>query len=135
MTEKPTIHDIKPGPIRHAQLTPELIDRIKAIQLFFSDITPRTLDQWIDGFQRDINPVREIAIWEAIANALKRFAESRGLDPKARGEALRLLLVRSSTGAQDTLERTKRQFLSLEDAQLLLELYFAPPKPVTIYCQ
>ena len=89
------------------------------------------MQQWVEGFQRDINPESEIAIWEAIANALKGFAETRNLDLEARRESLVLLLVRSSRDAQDTLARTQLQFLSLDEAQILLQLYTAPPKPVT----
>ena len=131
MTEKPSLADLRLGPVRHEQLAPELIDRIKAFQLVFRDITPRTLEQWVEGFQRDINPVSEIAIWEAIANALTGFTETRELNLEARSEAFNLLLVRSSTNAQDTLECTQLQFLSLEDAHILLQLYTATPKPIT----
>lgn len=50
------VPDIKPGNIIHKQLSPELEERIRKLQSTFAEVFKRTHEEWLDGFQRDLNP-------------------------------------------------------------------------------
>lgn len=123
---------VQPGPLRHAQLDPELVERIKLFRPVFADLYPQTLEQWIEGFRRDVNPEAEIAVWEHMAHALTEFSKMRALPDEARREAFALLLQRSSTSDDKVLEGVQLSHLTLDDAKRLLGLYSSPPKPITI---
>ena len=125
------IDDLQPGPIRHDKLDPELVDRIKVFSPIVADLYPQTLEQWIDGFRRDLNPESEVAIWENIANALATFDHERNLTIDARREAFALLLQRSGASDEEVLSGVELAHLTSEDARRLLRLYSSPPKPIT----
>jgi hypothetical protein len=122
--------DIRPGPIRHEKLSDSLVARIRKFEPIFAEVYPRTQEGWLDGFQRDVDPEAEVAIWEAMASAYQRFTEKRSLSLDAKKEAFGLLLVRSAEDEQHTLSRTTLKYLSRADAKELLRLYSAAPKPV-----
>lgn len=122
--------NVRPGPIRHAQLSADLEERIRKLEPVFADVYSRTHEEWLDGFQRDANPESEIAIWEAMAAALKAFAEKRTLTPEAKKDAFSLLLLR--TADSDPLPKTKLRTLTRADAEELLKLYTPAPQPVLV---
>jgi len=84
----------------------------------------------LDGFQRDVDPEPEIAIWEAMATAYQTFTEKRSLSLDAKKEAFGFLLMLSAGDEQHTLSSVTLKHLSRVDAQELLRLYLAAPQPV-----
>ena len=56
------LKDIKPGPIRHPQLSAELMLRIEAVRAALAEVCALTEAEWRDAFQRDANPEREL-LW------------------------------------------------------------------------
>ena len=119
------------GPIRHTQLPAELVARVRAFEPVFAEVYPDTHEQWIDGFQRDLHPENEIAIWEHIATAFTQFTTGRELPLETRKEAFGILLVRSG-GTDEAMLYSKLKHLTLDDAKRLVSLYSAPPKPIQI---
>lgn len=58
---------IKTGSILHS-LTPDQKKKIRVFQAVFFEVFPIPIEEFFDGFQRDENPDREIAIWEKMAS-------------------------------------------------------------------
>jgi len=108
-----------------------LVARIVAFENVFADVYPVTHEQWLDGFKRDMDPEREVAVWEEIASALKTFTAGRPLSKEVRAEAFGLLLVRSSSGAEEALKQAKQRHLSLEESRKVVNLYRASAQPIT----
>ncbi|MCW0219882.1 MAG: hypothetical protein OJI67_16270 [Prosthecobacter sp.] len=123
------VEDIQMGPIRHSQLSDELLARITAIEGKVAEVYPQTHEQWVEGFQRDMDPEIEIAIWENIASAYQTFTTPRNLSRPAKLEAFGLLLVRSSS-ADMADSYSKLKHLSLPEAKELISLYSATPQPI-----
>lgn len=123
---------LKPGPIRHADLPPDLLKRATALEPVFADVYPTTHENWIEGFRRDAHPEREIAIWEQMAEAYTQFFKGRNVPIAYRREAFRLLLYRSGATPEDTLKQAKLKYLTEEEARRLLTLYKAPPAPISV---
>lgn len=95
--------DIRLGPIRHQKLSDALEARVRKLEPIFAEVYPRTHEGWLDGFQRDVEPEPEIAIWESMGAAYQTFTEKRSLSLEAKKEAFGLLLVRSAGDEQHTL--------------------------------
>ena len=124
--------DLQPAPIRHGTLSAELVARVKRIEPIFAEVYPRSHEEWLDDFKRDLDPEPEVAIWEAIASAYQTFTMRHTLSLDAKKEALGLLLVRSAADEQNTLSGAKLRYLSAAEAQELVRLYSATPQPVQI---
>lgn len=58
---------LKLAPIRHDELPDDLVGRIRLIRAALIGPDPQTMAYWLDGFKRDMNPQKEIPIWEHIA--------------------------------------------------------------------
>jgi hypothetical protein len=63
--------ELKSGPIRHHDLPASLLIRIQNIWFATSDICQDSLEQTIENFQRDLQPEKEVEIWEHIVGALQ----------------------------------------------------------------
>jgi hypothetical protein len=74
---------IRPGPIRHESLSPELLEQIKGVFDVMKPYFGMTLEQFEVGFMRDIDPEREVAIWCSITAAWLAYHEKY-----VKGEAL-----------------------------------------------
>ena len=119
------------GPIRHAQLPDDLIARVRAFEPVFAEVYPITHEEWIEGFQRDLHPENEIAIWEHIAAAFTQFIAGRDLPLETRKEAFGILLVRSGD-TDEAMLYSKLKHLTLDDAKKLVSFYSAPPNPIQV---
>jgi hypothetical protein len=123
---------LRPGPIRHATLTPTQIARIEAIQKTFAEFDPSPLDKWIDDFKRDQHPDREIAIYEAMAQAYTGYCSHHTLTREAREEVYGLILARSGAPDDEVMRGARLQHLRREDAIEVLRGYSAPPQPILV---
>jgi len=130
-TETMNPESLKPGPIRHTALPPNLLKRAIALEPVFADVYPVTHEKWIEGFRRDAHPENEIAIWEQIAAAYTQFIKDRQVPIAQRREAFGLLLYRSGATAEETLQQAKLKHLTREEARRLVNLYKANPEPIT----
>lgn len=78
------------------------LEKIMRIQRIFAEVNPSTLEETIDDFKRDQNPDSEIATWLAMANAYEKITlNNKGLDINKKGEAYKLILMRSMENEAD----------------------------------
>jgi hypothetical protein len=95
---------LRPGPIRHRSLPPEMLEQIKAVFDVIGPYINMTLEQFEINFMRDMHPEREVAVWFRITKAWlayhEDFLENETLPNE---EELKLLgaLVAISTGIED----------------------------------
>jgi hypothetical protein len=111
------VSDIKPGNVIHKQLSPELEERIRKLQSTFAEVFERTHEEWLDGFQRDLNPEAEIKLWEAMASAYQILLGEHALSLPAKKEALGLLC------SGQTPATGKLRYLRREELEELMRLY------------
>ena len=108
-----TLH---PGPIRRDALTPEQMERIRKLQAVFVEVDGQSVEQWVDNFKRDLNPDRELDIWETMANAYNAYCSRRTLSPEAKKEVFKVVLLRSMAPEKDVLERLDLEVLTKDEA-------------------
>jgi hypothetical protein len=76
-TTNTNLKNLRPGPIRHALLSPELMLRIDTVRTTLADVCTLTGAQWRDAFQRDANPEHEIQWWERVARCYVPLVRQR----------------------------------------------------------
>lgn len=124
--------DIKPGPVRHDTLSPEQKDRIRKIQTALADADHSSLENWIEDFRRDEDPDREIAVYEAIAQAYTTFVATHARTLAQKQDALGLLLERSGNTEAETLKNYQRKVLTVDEAKNLLSFYTKAALPIQV---
>jgi hypothetical protein len=55
-------------------------------------VYPISHQEWLDGFQRDQSPEKQIAIWEQISSAYTAFLSQNEISAECHREAFALLL-------------------------------------------
>jgi len=90
---KVDIETIKEGKIRHGGLPAGLLRRIRGVHEHVRDILGRTLEQFEIGFMRDMDPEKEVVIWERLVAAMARVEQA--LPEVDKNVVLRTLLAYS----------------------------------------
>jgi hypothetical protein len=129
---------IQPGPIQHEFLPDDMVKRVKAVQAVFAEVDQTPPEKWIEDFKRDMNPERELAIWEAMAGAFTAYNHSQNLPLSKRKELFGILLTRSSGSTEDALRHLKLKTFTEAEAREAMDLLAkewekrnSPTKPST----
>lgn len=99
----------------------------------FENVDPTPLAKWIEDFSRDLNPDREIKIWEGMAQPFETFVAKRTLSIQAKKEAFQVVLLRLGASDEETLKHMKPTELSEADIKEILSMYSAVPEPIRVY--
>jgi hypothetical protein len=114
---------LKQGEIRHPPFSEEIRDYLRRIQGAFAEHRPLTLADWEDGFRRDANPEREIALWLHAGDVYTDFA--RG-EPSAerRRDLYRCVVTCLTTGPDAALEVFRPETLTRVEAERVVRRFF-----------
>ena len=96
--------DLRPGPIRHEMLPPELLELIRSVYEVVGPYLNTTLEQFEIGFMRDLHPASEVALWCNITSAWIAYHEKylgEELLPDEEEKKLVGALVAISAGVDD----------------------------------
>jgi hypothetical protein len=132
-TQRIKTEDIEVGPLRRDSLTPQQVDRLRAIRAALAEVDKNPLEKWIDAFRRDADPDREISIYEAIAQAYQTFCAVRPRTASQKQDAYGLLIERSGTTDDDALRNYKLKALTPSNARELLSYYTKSPEPIQVF--
>ena len=131
-TERVKIDELKSGPVRHETLTPRQVERLRTLHAALSEVDDSPLQKWIDDFRHDANPDKEIAVFEAVAQAYQTFCSSRPRTIAQKQDVFGLLLERSSTTDEDALAHHKRMVLTMAEAREALSYYKKAATPIQV---
>ena len=95
---------LRPGPIRHKSLPPDLLGQIRAVYDVIGPHIDMTLEQFEIDCMRDMQAEREVALWCGIAKAWLAYHEDfLGNEALSDEEERKLLgaLVAISAGVED----------------------------------
>lgn len=112
-----------PGPIVHEDLGEARMERIRELQAIFAEVHPQSVEQWADGFRRDWDPDRELAVWDFIARGYQAYCASRPLSLLEKRDVYALVLYRSMCPSLETLQRVKLSALTFQEAGDVLRCY------------
>jgi hypothetical protein len=105
-----SIASIQHGPIRHQKLPRKLTNRIELIAAALSEVEPKALNDWLDGFQRDVTPLQEIEVWEEIASRYQRAQNQRSMTISQKKAVSSALLIASLGGLIEAGEMLIKAF-------------------------
>jgi glutathione S-transferase len=104
MTEWRKIEELKRSPIRHRRLPPALVARIAAICSTLDEVYPKSMTEWLDGFQRDENPEAEVVWWERVAHVYQEYSQREELNVGQRQPAFRIIMKLALGSTQELTE-------------------------------
>ncbi len=113
---------LRPGPIRHGSLPPEMLERIKGVYDLLGQYLNTTLEQFEIGFMRDMHPEDEVALWCSITAAWLAYHEKFLGDKTLTDEEERRMLgalIAISAGVEDV----SKLKVPVEVGRRLLECY------------
>lgn len=114
---------LRPGPIRHKTLSPDLVKRITRLQSILSEAYDNApLEKWLEDFQRDANPENEVIIWERIEKAFSATINNTDTLEKKKEVLMHLL----SLAAEATPIVISEPVLSKEDMARLNKAWSSP---------
>ena len=90
------LDDLQPGPIRHQGLPPSFVVRAQLVHHAFGDAALLGFSAFLENFQRDADPMRELVIWERMASAFLSLASTATTQPERERLAGALLAVSMS---------------------------------------
>ena len=112
---------LKPGPIKHEELSPNHIERIHKLRDTLAEVDHSPIEKWVDNFRRDANPDEELAVWEIIADTYAHYCSQKQLSLSAKEDVFQLLLLRSMTSEQEVLNHVELKVLTVDEAKEVLK--------------
>jgi len=96
---------------------------IRQIQETFAEHRSLSFDEWEDGFRRDANPEREVAIWSNAADFYTAFA---GSEPSAerRRDIYRCVVACLTSGPAGVWNVLQPEVLSRAEAEQVVDRFF-----------
>jgi hypothetical protein len=131
-TQRGPTGSLESGPIRHEELTPEQIQRLRKIHDTLNEVDPSDFDKMVEDFKRDLHPDREILIWEQIVAAYQSYCSTRRLTLPAKQDVLRILLARSDMPEEEALKGLPLSVLTVAEAKTVMSYYKAPALPIEV---
>jgi len=71
--KKVKLSELKMGPIGQEVLPAGFIDRVIKYKEILKEVETSTLEDTVSNFQRDLDPEKELVVWEKIAFTYKDF--------------------------------------------------------------
>jgi hypothetical protein len=93
----------------------------------FHDVYPRTAERWEDGFRRDENADKEIAMWVQMAYAFEHFTQGRKLSFEQRKDIFNVIGTAVNNGKEMVLLTMNPLTLSKKRVKEIVEFLFTPP--------
>lgn len=116
-------NEIQPGPMQRDSLSDSQMERVRTLQKVFVEVDGKSVDEWVDNFKRDLDPERELAIWEKMSSAYSAYCDDRDLSVEAKKEVYKVVLLRSMASEADVLQRLELSVLSQDDAKEIMMGY------------
>lgn len=114
----------QPGPQHDYYFSPETMQMIDEIRMTFQDVYPISIEEWVDGFDRDVNPEKEIAIWLHMAKLYRKTLERLKKADLATKKYILGMLLSTNCGT-DRSFLTKTSLLSKSEIDEIFELWIA----------
>ena len=114
---------LREGDVKHPEFDEGVRDYIRQIQAAFAEQRPLSFEEWEDGFRRDTNPTREIAIWSHAADVFTAFASE---EPSAdrRRDLYRCVVTCLTTGPDAVWKVLRPEVLSRAEAEVVVNRFF-----------
>ena len=114
---------LRQGEVQHPEFDEGVRDYIRHIQAAFAEHRPLSFEEWEDGFRRDANPEREIALWSHAADLYTAFAASQS-SPDRRRDVYRCIVTCMATGPDTVWHVLRPEVLNRAEAEQVVNRFF-----------
>jgi hypothetical protein len=111
------------GEIKHPEFDEGIRDYIRQIHTAFAEHRSLSFEEWEEGFRRDGNPEREIAIWSHAADIYTAFTADESLVDR-RQDIYRCIVTCMTTGPDDVWKVLRPEVLTKAQAKQLVNRFF-----------
>jgi hypothetical protein len=115
--------EVKPGEIRHPPFSEEIRAYVRRIREAFAEHRPLTLEEWEEGFRRDLRPSHEIALWLHAADVYEEFAADEP-SPLRREDVYATIVACLNASPEGVWHVLETAELSREEAQRVIDRYY-----------
>lgn len=115
---------LQQSPYQHASFDEEARTHLHQIKDALDEVHLMSLEEWEDGFRRDRNAEREIAIWLHIAEVYARLTKDKSLTSGERQDVFRILLACANNPHERVLATAGVQVLSRPEAEAVMEEFY-----------
>jgi len=124
--------NIQHGEYLHAELAPALLQRIRATTDVFEKIDGIYFEQAVDMYRRDLNPEKELVIWEEMAKAYLAFCKLRCATDNERKDVYQALLLHTMYSESQAVQRATPKVLSMTEVLTVVKLYRLSERPIEV---
>ncbi|MFO7901546.1 MAG: hypothetical protein R6U98_02700 [Pirellulaceae bacterium] len=111
----------------HGPLSESLREHIREIKSALDEVYRLSVDEWEDGFRRDENPRRHIAIWLRISRAYKLFTSRKELSSAELSECLDIMVALAYSPRERVLDTVELSALGREQAIEAMDVFDSLP--------
>jgi hypothetical protein len=115
-------------------LTSSFVARIRALKETLDEVYPKSFDDWVVGFEPDLDPERELLLWECMALTYRSFTdtftEGRTLSTEAKEEVLQVTLQCSLGRSEEYILKSVRKVLHKVEILGLVDCYRASAETI-----
>jgi len=111
------------GEVKHPEFDEGVRNYIRRIQAAFAEHRPLSFEEWEEGFRRDANPGREIAIWSHAADIYSAFTAGEA-SPERRRDVYRCIGACMTTGPKDVWHVLRPEVLSRAETEQVVNRFF-----------
>lgn len=120
--------NLRKSPYRHPPFDEGILDILRGLKRALDLVHPMTLEEWEDGFRRDMNPEREIAIWMRIASAYRHCTVGRHYSIQQRIDFFNVILACSCNPTKHVLKVARFSAISKKQAAMAIRVFCAPQR-------
>jgi len=118
--------EVMPEETQRRPLSPEQTMAIADIQKTLIDVDILPLEEWLDGFRRDADPDREIAVWQRIAKVYSDFLKDRRVTADYKKEVFKVLVASSMMPREQVPQNANVKRLSAKEVIELMDRFYTP---------
>ena len=111
---------------KHPEFDEGIRQYIRQIQAAFAEHRPLSFEEWEEGFRRDTNPEREIAIWSHAADVYTAFVAHEPVAERRR-DVYRCIVTCMTTGPDAVWKVLRPEVLSRAEAEQVVKRFFGKP--------
>jgi hypothetical protein len=114
----------KASPYRHPPFDEHTRDYLRYLQETLSEVDPVTLEEWEDGFRRDIDWERELTMWLYLAQHYLRLTENRQRSLGYKMDIYQVLLSCLNNPREQILTVVHLQEMTRNEAEEIIRVFF-----------
>ena len=116
--------ELKQGDYKHPPCSEEIRDILREIKSSIDEVYCLSLEQWEDGFRRDTNAEREIALWVYLASIYRNLTASRDLSAEQRQDYFKILVTCLNSPREHVLKVCSPSAISVEEANDVIAQFY-----------